>query len=107
MQRRLVAGGSPHAALPWPSELAQDNSERLGPRDSVVLQFAGVAPLLRWIFPGNAKHPDENALARNQAAAASPLKTPLPRLERQTFVTSLIRDRRAHPPFAPHGRPLA
>src|SRR5882672_5067051 len=104
MQCKLAARGSPHPSRPCSLELAQNNSDRPGPRNSVVLRFADVARPLRGIFPGSAKRRDENALMQNWAAAGALRKIPPPRLARQTFAPTQSRDRRAIPPVAAQAR---
>src|SRR6266480_454402 len=104
MQYKLAARGPPHPSRSCCLELARNNSDRPGPRNSVALQLAGVARPLREIFPGKAKRRDENVLAHNWAAAGALRRIPRLRLASQTFAPTQPRDRRAIPPFAAQAR---
>src|SRR5882762_3015209 len=97
MQHKLAARGSPHPSRPCSLELARNNSDRLGPRNSVALQLAGVARPLREIFPGNAKRRDENVPMHNWVGAGALRKIPRRRLESSILVPARPRDRRAIP----------
>src|SRR5258707_334214 len=103
-RRKFVGRGSPQPSRPCSSELAQDNSERRGPQDSVALQTEGVARPLRETLPGNAKRPNENALIQSWVAAGALRKTPRLRLARRIFVRTPSRDRRVIPLFAAQAR---
>src|SRR2546430_5986401 len=56
----ISARGSPHPSRSCCLELARNNSDRPGPRNSVALQLAGVARPVREIFPGKAKRRDRS-----------------------------------------------